>query len=411
MDDQDDSGTPEMPAVELRRGRKKGTYLYRQFADSVEQLIREGHFQPGQKLPSMDQLAANFELNKLTVYKALQVLAKRGVIRTVRAQGTFVTGGAGGPAPGAVPSGGSFGGGAGGGANPARPAMLLPAQKTALPVGVVSRVMMPGHTGYYHLMLLDAMRNRLDAFGSGLLMLPTNSLPEEEQIAEVAQRSPVCGIICIGELKRSTLQMLQGRLRVPLLLLDFREIGLPADTICQNNRNGAFLAVEHLLATGRKRIAIICGPDDQRVSQERLEGAFHALRQYGIDAPVCMEKGNFSKQSGNLAMARLLARGVAFDGLFCMNDEMALGALEVARSQGRHAPQDFALVGYDDIPLAGEDIISLSTVRAPVQQMGWLAVEHLMLLRTNPQQVQRTQELMPELVVRRTSSAGAVNPD
>ncbi len=391
MDEGMEGGTSDLPAVELRRGRKKGSYLYRQFAASVEQMIREGHFQPGQKLPSMDQLAASFSLNKLTVYKALQVLARRGVIRTVRAQGTFVSGGAGTPAATAGENG----------------TVTIPAtQRISLPVGVVSRVMAPGITGFYHLMLLDAMRNRLDAFGSGLLMLPTNSLPEEEQVAEVAQRSSVCGIICIGELKRSTLQMLQRRLRVPLILLDYREIGLPADTICQNNRNGAFLAVEHLLANGRKRIAIICGPDDQRVSQERLEGALHALRQYGVEAPVCIEKGNFSKNSGNLAMARLLARNLSVDGIFCMNDEMALGALEVARAQGLRTPEDLALIGYDDIPLAGEDIISLSTVRAPVQQMGWLAVEHLMALRTNPQQVQRTQELMPELVVRR-SSGGA----
>lgn len=377
---------PSMPAVELRRGRNKGTYLYRQFADSVEEQIRSGHYQPGQKLPSMDQLAANFSINKLTVYKALQELARRGVIRTVRAQGTFVSGGEDDPrvaAPGGV---------------------VGTARLNGLSVGVVSRVMPPGNTGYYHLMLVDALRRGLDQFGAGLLLLPTNSLEHEEEIAGLVRESPVGGILCIGELETRTFQALMSDTRKPLVLLDYCEIGLPADTICQNNRNGAYLAVEHLLASGRKRIALVCGPEDQRVSLERREGALHALRQYGFNAPVRLEEGNFSKVSGCRAMERLLASGEPFDAVFFMNDEMALGGLEVARTAGKHVPEDFAVIGYDDIPLAGEQIISLSTVRAPVEQMGRLAVEHLMALRENPAMIKRSQELMPELVARRSTA-------
>lgn len=386
------------PETTLRKGRKKGSYLYRQLAATLAELIEAGQYAAGQRLPSMEQLAAHFAVNKLTVYKALQFLSKEGYVRTVRARGTFVSPERAGRMPTslrtAIPLVGTM--------TPDR--ISPPPSKGISNIAIVSRVMMPGLTGHYHLMLVDSIGNRLAAHGMGMLMLPTQMFPDEGAVVEAARRCGAVGLICVGELRSDVIGGLLALPGVPCVLLDYCGIGIPADTICQNNRSGAYLAVRHLLETGRRRIAIVCGPEDQRVSAERWEGAMHALREDKIAQPVAVAHGNFSKVSGGFAMRELLDGGAGFDAVFFMNDEMALGGLEVARERGLRVPQDFAVMGYDDIPLASESIISLSTVRAPVYQMGELAVEHLMEMRSNPEFPARTQEIIPSLKIRNTTA-------
>ncbi|MFJ8749141.1 LacI family DNA-binding transcriptional regulator [Streptomyces sp. NPDC102441] len=134
------------------------------------------------------------------------------------------------------------------------------------------------------------------------------------------------------------------------------------------HRDGAGLAAEHLLARGCRRIATISGPLNVSAGQERLAGFQDAMARQGhVDVPVA--EGQFTQESGEAAMERLLAEHPALDGVFAGNDLMATGACHVLREHGRRVPQDVAVIGFDDSSAASACRPPLTTVRQPVEDM------------------------------------------
>ncbi|MFC9947588.1 LacI family DNA-binding transcriptional regulator [Streptomyces pratensis] len=134
------------------------------------------------------------------------------------------------------------------------------------------------------------------------------------------------------------------------------------------HRDGARLAAEHLLARGCRRIVTISGPLDVPAGQERLAGFQEALAQYGPPGPPVAE-GQFTQESGEAAMERLLAEHPDLDGVFAGNDLMATGACHVLREHGRRVPEDVAVIGFDDSSAASACRPPLTTVRQPVEDM------------------------------------------
>jgi DNA-binding LacI/PurR family transcriptional regulator len=144
------------------------------------------------------------------------------------------------------------------------------------------------------------------------------------------------------------------------------EAGLYVDV---DNASGARQAVEHLSGLGRSRIATIAGPQDMGVGRHRLAGYTAAVRARS-DGAALIEYGDFSEASGSKAMRELLARAPDLDAVFVASDLMACGALRALRSAGRRVPQDVAVVGFEDAPLARQCDPPLTTVYQPVEEMG-----------------------------------------
>ncbi|MFE3494551.1 LacI family DNA-binding transcriptional regulator [Streptomyces sp. NPDC059169] len=143
-----------------------------------------------------------------------------------------------------------------------------------------------------------------------------------------------------------------------------------------DNRGGARVAVRHLVALGRSRIAHIAGPSDQTSARDRLDGYRDVLPTAD---PSLTVHGDFTAASGARAMAGLLDRGAAPDAVFASNDLMASGALTVLRERGLRVPEDVALVGFDDMtPVAEATDPPLTTVRQDIEGNGRLMVRLLM---------------------------------
>lgn len=135
-----------------------------------------------------------------------------------------------------------------------------------------------------------------------------------------------------------------------------------------DNVNGARLATEHLIGLGRRRIATIAGPQDMTAGIDRLEAWRAAVLAAGLsDADVAY--GDFTQAAGAAAMRELLARSPDVDAVFAASDLMAAGALTVLADHGRSVPDDVAVFGFDDFPIADTTKPPLSTVAHPVQAM------------------------------------------
>jgi DNA-binding LacI/PurR family transcriptional regulator len=137
-------------------------------------------------------------------------------------------------------------------------------------------------------------------------------------------------------------------------------------TMGNDTTQSARIATEHLLSLGHDRIAYVSFAQREfRAVSEREQGWREALQARGIDVdPAWVEYADIDAMSGYLATQRLIERGGKFTALFAGNDTIAFGAIKALNEAGIRIPQDVALMGYDDIPLAAFATPALSTMRS-----------------------------------------------
>jgi DNA-binding LacI/PurR family transcriptional regulator len=191
-----------------------------------------------------------------------------------------------------------------------------------------------------------------------------------------------------------------ARSGLPTVFIGLPMHGTPPFYVEADNAGGARAATEHLLRAGRRRIAMITGPDDTAVGRERRRGYTEALMLAGLQ-PYATEPGDFMETGGAAAMRTLLDEHPALDAVLAANDNMAAGALRVLRAAGRTVPGDVAVVGFDDLPIAVHTDPKLTTVRQPVQALGREAARMLIELLEG---VQPDPFILPTKVVVRGSA-------
>jgi DNA-binding LacI/PurR family transcriptional regulator len=183
-----------------------------------------------------------------------------------------------------------------------------------------------------------------------------------------------------------------------------------AHVMGNDNGDSARIAVQHLLDLGHRHIAYVSFARNEYHSvQQRERGWRLTLQAAGIEpGDDWVEYGDISAQSGYEAMQRLLGRNPHFTALFAGNDTIAFGAMRALAEAGRRVPEDVAVVGYDDIPLAAFAHPPLTTLRSDPARHGREAVAELLLqLGVTSDLPRATFPHVPELVVR--GSCGAVS--
>ncbi|GIH24472.1 transcriptional regulator [Acrocarpospora phusangensis] len=134
-----------------------------------------------------------------------------------------------------------------------------------------------------------------------------------------------------------------------------------------DERGGAQQMTRYLVEQGRKKIAMITGPMDTPGGIQRLEGFTDVLGRKA--SKKLIEHGDWTRLSGESAMARLLERSPDIDAVFAASDVMASGALTTLRAAGRRVPEDVALGGFDDSDVAMSTHPALTTVRQPLAEI------------------------------------------
>ena len=153
----------------------------------------------------------------------------------------------------------------------------------------------------------------------------------------------------------------------------------PSCVVDVDNRSGGRAAVAHLLAAGRRRVAVLTGPQDMSSGRDRLTGAHEAVAAAGLDREgLLVAFGDYSEASGERAMRDVLAAGGAPDAVFAASDLMAVGALRVLREAGLRVPDDVALVGFDDSAVCGHTEPALTSLHQPVEGMGAVMADLLL---------------------------------
>jgi LacI family transcriptional regulator len=188
--------------------------------------------------------------------------------------------------------------------------------------------------------------------------------------------------------------MLMGQL--PGMAIPFVDIDATA---------GAQLLVQHLIASGHKRIGFITNaPLSYTSAQQRRSGYLQALQGAGIPTdPFLIKEGAYTPASGFQAMQQVLQEGSPPTAMFVASDVVALGALLAIRQAGLRVPEDIALVGFDDIPLAEYFDPPLTTIHVPAYGLGWAAGERLIRLIRGEGLDEQGILLESELIIRDSS--------
>jgi LacI family transcriptional regulator len=195
----------------------------------------------------------------------------------------------------------------------------------------------------------------------------------------------------------------------PCVVVD-RDLGeMPVDQVLVDNDRGGYLAGQHLLALGHRRIACLVGPSDLTPSAGRFVGFMRALEEAGVRiAPQCLVRGDGRPAGGAAAVRQLMAQGFDVTAVFAFNDLMATGAMGELQRAGLRVPRDMSVVGFDDIPLASAIYPALTTVAQPIAEMGKVGVR-LLLDRMARRDAPYQRVLLPtRLVVRESTAAPAL---
>lgn len=163
--------------------------------------------------------------------------------------------------------------------------------------------------------------------------------------------------------------------RFPIVVLDRllqNDFLLP---LLLNNAQGVQEAFQHLYEQGARRIVFVAGAQDSIDNMERMKTFLAKAEQNHLDVPVY--QGNFTEMSGYEAAQTIIRSSDLPEAVFCANDQMAIGFLRAMAEHGLHAPQDIAVIGFDDIPIARYMQPSLSTVGASRLEWGAAATRQL----------------------------------
>ncbi|MBD0841803.1 MULTISPECIES: LacI family DNA-binding transcriptional regulator [unclassified Streptomyces] len=234
-----------------------------------------------------------------------------------------------------------------------------------------------------------------------LLLTLIRTDDERRRFVEFARGGRVDGVLLMSVRADDRLPDMLAEAGLPTVLLGRRSGDEHVTYVDADNVGGARGAVEHLLRGGRRRIAAVTGPLDMYVTQCRLRGYREALVAAGLEPLTSLVvEGDFTEDSGRRATTAVLERHPDVDAVFAASDTMAAGALAVLRAAGRRVPDDVAVIGFDDYPLARHTHPALTTVRQPLEEIGRTLVRLLLEETEQPEVAWRHVILRTRLVVR-----------
>jgi LacI family transcriptional regulator, galactose operon repressor len=261
---------------------------------------------------------------------------------------------------------------------------------------------------------IPVMLGAEDALGAGqisvLLCDGRGDRIREQHYVRTMLARRVDGIIVTGRTTDPRPSL--GRdLPIPVVYARARSDDTEDLSLLHDDKQGATLAIDHLLATGRTRIAHITGPDRHLAARERAIGAKAALDAAGLglvlDEPLM---GEWSERWGREATSILLRRGAQFDGIFCGSDQIARGVADALREAGRLVPEEVGLVGVDNWEVMSDGCRPpLTTIDLNLTELGHIAATKLLkAIEGHP--LEKGVQLLPCRLVTRRSTETLLEP-
>jgi LacI family transcriptional regulator len=347
----------------LEQGSK--THLYLQIKERIIAAIVAAHYPPNSRIPPVREISKAFGVSDIPVLRAVSELAAEGVLSAQRGRGTFVL--------------------------TDRIERTVSARKTSNIAMLVYDV-----KNLFYARLIDACERQLSERGYYLTLCNTrdSASKETEHVETLVGGRKVDGVLlCLSDApgRSKALAFLKKR-HCPFVL--FPQVDTQAadgmDYVVCDDEHGAYVAVKHLIGLGHREIALLTlSPEGQpghlvASMTKRQAGYTKAMREAGINwrpDRIIEVSGNDRQNAfegdGFQAAQAVLARPDRPTAVFAIGDLLAAGFLRGARRMGVNVPSDVALIGHDDIGIAAQPDVQLTTVAYPFEEIGKECVEIL----------------------------------
>ena len=243
-------------------------------------------------------------------------------------------------------------------------------------------VVVPDITNTFYAVLTRGLADAVDAAGYGTYVCNTDGQQERERkfLQDVLDRG-VDGVVFASGDTASPVELQTSGGTTPMICIGEHRDNAMCDAVIPDDEKGSEDAGAFLASRGYRRIAMIQGPP--RYGAARTAGFRTAMQAAGRTVPSrYLVRGDWTRKGGQEAMTRLMSLPSPPDAIFCANDLMAIGALDVAHQLGLRVPDDLAVVGFDDVDAATIVTPRLTTVRNPAYEIGSAAGD-LLLSRTS----------------------------
>lgn len=273
-------------------------------------------------------------------------------------------------------------------------------------------VIVPDITNPLFAQLVDGVESVFAEDNVRVLLANSKEDPIREAalVADLASRTD--GLILIPPIETDPVLDQLALARVPVVLVDrVLSTGPDVDSVVVDNRQGAQLAAEHLISLGHTRIAVISGPLSSFPGRLRHEAFLQILSDHGQPAwPEHVRLSDFRVEGGYTSMACLLDKPPPPTAVFCANNLMTIGALQLLRERGVAIPEAVSLVGFDDIDLSELLNPPLTVIDRATFTLGSSAAELLRARLATPDRELQHLTLPVRLVVRGSTAAPTLSP-
>jgi DNA-binding LacI/PurR family transcriptional regulator len=356
--------TPNRIEKLLMGGRKKAQIL----ADLLSEDIEGGLFKKGEKIPSYDDLGEQYNINRLTVRKAIKILEERDMIHSISAKGTYV------------------------GSAPKSSTNVNPSQQAQ--VGIFSEILDFDSLGYHHMELLRAISKECGLNGYQMNLIYNDKVKK----LDMSLVSQMEGVIAIGPIQDQNARKL-SQLHA-FVHIDPQQSS-KSISVSADYQQGGRIAAEHFLQLQHQHCAVIHG--DQECCKLIWSGFQDVMKDHP-EVTVNSYYGNYSAPSAQVCVDKLLQEHPQTTAIFCMNDEMAAGAIQCLSRHQLSIPKDMSVLGFDNSAIATLLDPPLQTIGISTEHMAKVAMDSLLAQMNDPKAFLSSSFIFPQMIHRASTS-------
>ena len=271
--------------------------------------------------------------------------------------------------------------------------------------GVIGVVVAALHNSFYPY-LVDRLHNDLDDCGFDIVLIIDEITHDRASRKLLSLIDMLDGVIIATAMIGSPTVEYLHELGVPTVLAIRSNMRSNVHVVESDNFSAGVEAMEHLVSLGHRQIGFLMGPSNTSTTKGRLSGALSVLDSANIEIdPKDILFTEFTHEAGYSGCVQLLRRKKLLSAIFCANDVIAIGVLDAAKKLGRKVPDDLSIVGVDDIPMANWSMISLTTVRQPIGEIGAMAVKRIVeSIRSGQTNAAPSHHIFPTGLIKRTTT-------
>lgn len=358
---------------------ESGKAKYYTLMEQLKEDILSGKIRAGEKLPSENELAAEFDISRHTVRKALSILENDGFVTAYHGKGTFCS---------------------------ERMIHRRVSRNIAVVITYISDYIFPR--------LIQGMDRVLTANGYSIILKNTgNSRTNEAKVLQEMLSKPIDGLIIEPSksqilCKHLNLYQMLDKYDIPYVFIQgsYPQM-LEKPRILMDDCRGGYLLTKYLIETGHKKIVGVFKADDSQ-GEQRHKGYTKALQEAGMmydPEMVIWFHTEDRRIKPPLMLNQMMDRGVEMDAVVCYNDQIAMLVIGALKKRGFSVPEDISVTGYDNSMIAEEGSFGLTTIAHPQERLGEMAAELILeQIRKVPLAESKVERLIrPELIIRQST--------